>query len=558
MKNNSANYTILFFIPLLCLILSLGGCSGGIINIPGEEEVSASDLLIDTAQDTTSIGIIEFTPPADGTITEVEVRVIESFDYISEGSWDNATVAQTITGLTAGTKMTQTITGLKRNTTYKVALFDNSSKFKVSNTIEISTAFRTVYSKPFAYSVAHIPAKDDLNGDGYTDFVYGGSSDTVGSNDDKVAILYGTGSAQSDNFDIVTITGTANDFNLGSCLLIEDLNSDGHNDLVVCDSEYTKPQVVGPDLQDSGICYIFYGDGTKLTSTTVAAADETLEEALAAANMRFGSSCAYDRVNEFLLIGEPGFSRAEAPCNGGEYCGDIHVWKWNADTQSMEDFNRIRENDGIQTARVGNDMTVGDYYGNGSTVLFYTYRRDRLGNNTLCRQMDMADTINSAGKTLHEGTLCPSDDQGSVNANPSIGNYFDGNSDGYDDFMFIELTHDINASPIYTWQLSYYYGGPVFDIANSVTIDSTTLGDDSIGVTVDKGDMNGDGVDDIVLMSEEVAYVYPDGDLTGTPISYVVPQGLAGIVEDTNGDGYADVIRGNSNAWEIGKISISY
>lgn len=167
----------LFFIPLLCLILF--GCSGGIINITEEEEVSSSDLTIETAQEaatTGAIGQIEFTPPAGNTIEAVEVRVIESPDYVDESSWDSATVATTVAGLTAGTKATATVPGLKRNTTYKVALFDNLSKDKASNTIEISTAFRTVFSKPFAYSLAHVRAEGYLDGDGYADIIRGNSN----------------------------------------------------------------------------------------------------------------------------------------------------------------------------------------------------------------------------------------------------------------------------------------------------------------------------------------------------------------------------------------------
>lgn len=559
MKNYSINYTTLFFIPILCLVLSFGHCPGGSISVPSSE-VSPSDLQIETSTlDTTSIGTIEFTLPADiADIIEtgVEVRVIEVPDYVSEDSWDSATVATTISDLTANTKISKNVPGLKRNTTYYIALFDNSSKLKASNTIEISTAFRTVFSKPFAYSLAYVPAKGDLNGDGYTDFVFGGSSDT--SDNDQVAILYGTGSAPSDNFEIVTITGTANNHNLGSCLLIEDSNSDGNNDLVLCDSDYTK-SVGGVDLPDSGICHIFYGDGTKLANTTVAAADEALEESdAAAARTYFGSSCVYDRINEYLLIGEQGYSRGGAPCNGGAYCGDIHTWKWNAGTQSMEDLHRLRESDGVTGARVGSDMTVGDYYGNGTTSLFYTYRRDRLGDDTLCRQMDMADTARSAGRTLHEGTLCPLAGQGGVNANYSLGNYFDGDSDGYDDFMFLELVYNIGANPIYTWRLSYYYGGPAFDASNSVIINSATVGNDALGLVVDKGDMNCDGVDDIVLISEETAFVYLDGDLNSAPISYAISPGMSGVVEDVNGDCYADIIRGNTNPWEIAVISESY
>jgi hypothetical protein len=136
-------------------------------------------------------------------------------------------------------------------------------------------------------------AAGDLNNDGKTDIAIGAYT-AGGSAKGRVYIFYNDGiyPANVTAADVI-ITGNVND-NLGSSLIIGDVNSDGKADLIVGASRFSTW---------TGRVYIFYGNGTNNFGTAVCSGSPAA--CLAAnANVVIDGTASWDYVGSSLAIGD--------------------------------------------------------------------------------------------------------------------------------------------------------------------------------------------------------------------------------------------------------------
>jgi hypothetical protein len=144
----------------------------------------------------------------------------------------------------------------------------------------------------------------------------------------------------------------------------------------------------------------------------------------------------------------------------------------------------------------------------------------------------------------------------------SVCNAGDVNGDGYDDVLVGASGNDSGGDNV--GQTYLYYGGPDMDNIADVTMTGNAPSD-GFGYSVSSaGDVNNDGYDDILVCGGRQyigqAYLFYGGqnmdnvaDVIFTNMSYTYcVVGSCSGAGDVNGDGYDDVIVGNSHYWSGG------
>ncbi|MDQ0462301.1 Ca2+-binding RTX toxin-like protein [Caulobacter ginsengisoli] len=308
------------------------------------------------------------------------------------------------------------------------------------------------------YAGQSISNAGDINGDGIDDFLIGATG-VGGSSQGAVYVVFGTASGFPANFSLTGINGTngfqinggeyAQDF-VGVSVSAGDVNHDGINDVILGASG------ADPDGGGSGAVYVLYGKNVAVAGA-------------------FASDIATSS-----LTGTTGFQISGT--NGGDGLGF---------SVSSGDFN----GDGIADILVGANQADG--YRGAAYVIF---GKDTGVSGAFAGNIDVA-TLDGTN-----GFKMPAINSYDY-AGTSVSNAGDINGDGIDDMLIGAMGLDANGSNsggVYvvfgkntgftaTVDLSTLNG------ANGFRIAGLAAGDQS-GISVSNlGDVNGDGIDDVII-----------------------------------------------------------
>ena len=363
----------------------------------------------------------------------------------------------------------------------------------LASTIDLSvtSADLEVQGKNASDLLGRAMATGDINGDGVPDLVIGVPRAEVGSivNAGETVIIYGDSTLPA----IVNLNTTAPDV-----VLEGKVNSDeSGNKLAVVDmnGDGFDDVIVGasnadPNGNNSGAVYVVYGGNSLANSISLSAANMTIMGA--AANNTLGSSLSSGDVNRDgygdLIVGAPGASPG-----GVAFAGRTYV-----------------------------------FYGSASLPLTL---------NLLTQSAD----VTVSGAELYD----------SHGWSVSATNF---NGDGFSDIVSAASF----ASPLargFAGRVYGIYGAPSLPaIIDTSTVDLNILGDqanDNAGYDVASGDINGDGVEDIIIGAQGASpggklgagavYVafgtppYLEVSVTSTSASYGQPLTLSVNIDSTSG-----------------------
>src|SRR3989339_774934 len=347
--------------------------------------------------------------------------------------------------------------------------------------------------------------------------------EVAGNINPATTLAYNLGTVAMDTTADVTFTGAGGITNFDSLGIsvasAGDVNGDGYNDVIVGAYGY---------FSFTGQAYIYYG-GASMNNT----ADVTFTGA-AVSDYFGGSVASAGDVNgdgfADVIVGAKGAD------GGGVNRGQAYIYYGGASMNNTADvtFTGAADNDsfGFSVAPAGdvngdgyNDVIVGAKDASSTNGQAYIYYGGASMNNT-------ADVTFTG--------VAAADDFGI-----DVASAGDVNGDGYHDVIvgaYLAGVGDIGEAYI-------YYGG--VSMNNTADVTFTNAADTNIGknIIASADDVNGDGYDDVMAISDGSAKVFYGGasmdntaDVTFAGADSVASAG------DINSDGYPDLIVGNSSA----------
>jgi hypothetical protein len=358
-------------------------------------------------------------------------------------------------------------------------------------------------------------AQSDVNGDGIADLVVASpSDDTNGVDAGAVMVFFGTSnpidlfsrtSAQAD----LTITGHHAGDAFGCDLVIGDVTGDGKPDLVVGANHLNLVTAT-----DAGAVYVFRGPLAAAPAMSALAANARIVGESALAGDRFGTTVEIGDVDgngtADLVVGASGHDVA-----GKADAGCIYLFRGGATlvSKGAEQADMAFDGD-VTNERVGNTITCGDLNGDGKADL------------VICSQLAdpiFAQSLPNAGKVyvVWGGSSLASTSLGAASAEffgTAVEDRFgasaavaDVNDDGIADLIVGAPRADgtdTDAGKVYV-----FFGGPTLaggpaDAANVILQGAPTH--NSFGQVVRAGDVNGDGIADLLIGAPEADYLNDD------------------------------------------------
>ncbi len=544
------------------LLLFLWGCQvgGGAIRLDTGSDTTIASSITDVAKVAGTRATVQFAVSEDILYTTAALKCM---DTIYGTTWnDNAAVAcSSAVDLTPGETETVTLTGLLPDKSYLVKAFvptsqamsvkSSSTETALSPSFEISTALSVVFSDSWLVSFGFVCDTGDANGDGNTDILCGGTTgDDIGTGA-QVGMMLGTGSIPSSGFSVVKFSSDpVNGSSPGWCSLLEDINGDGHDDVVISDFRWDDPITAGDE--SNGALYFFYGPLAVSAGDTLSLpndANQVITDSMAGVEF-LGQSCAYYPDLNVLLVGWPGYTWASGSCNGGENCGGIMGYQWSSSlSQMVEAFDGpILKDYTVADAKLGERMNVGDYNGDGVVDLHYLFTKNgTYGTRCHDTKVILGGSTTPPGTALHTSTYCLPD-QGAFLMGTS---YLDVNQDGYDDFVVYELV----VSPA-DYKVTIYYGGATVDPTRSEVLE----GSDEWLVGVAAADVDYNGTMEVVLTGTFETSIYDIlseriGDELGV---LAMRDRFNAVIMDLNGDGYPEFINVGTDYAYSAYFAISY
>lgn len=367
-----------------------------------------------------------------------------------------------------------------------------------------------------AFSYNPLPmALSDVNGDGIGDLVVGSpSDDTIGPGAGAVFVFFGDTNpaslqnrtaAQAD----LKITGHHAGDGFGADLVIGDMTGDRVPDLAV-----GANHVNAVNANDAGSVYVFRGPLTAAHSISALAANVRINGDATLAGDRFGTSLECGDVDgdgtADLIVGASGH---DAP--GKADAGCVYVFRGGATfvTKGAEQADMGFDGD-TNNERVGNKITCGDLNDDGQADLVIC---SQLGDPMLSQLLPNAgkvyvvwggSTLASTAVGNASATFVGTNVEDRFGASAAIA---DVNADGIVDLIVGAPQADgtdVDAGKVYV-----FFGGPTLTGKESDAADVILSGaptHNSFGRTVRTGDVNGDGIADLLIGAPEADYLNDD------------------------------------------------
>ena len=517
MNNNFLK--ILFLIPLLFL---LAACSGT-IQLPGAEGTIA--LKVSSHSSVT----VELETPADFTAVDCELRVI-----LADGDFDNPSLTAALPDLTENQTLTHVVKGLTIGTDYSARVY--CADENASNETPVRPVLGTTYISEFiqhggGYYILEAQVDD------YWCF-FGGFAGGMAANPQLGLIC--VNQLPSSDWETARFTSGQNNRSPYPAVLA-DFDENGQLDFLICDSE---ADVFDPNnvLVDSvGQGYVFYNRDWKTFVGDAAFADaDPVDSNVIIKDYRFCASAGYDNYGKNLLI-----SSSQSGCKNDDNCGSISLYRFDSQNGQLEFIKKVQEGD--PNYMLGKSLMIGDMDGNGAADMAYVYNWDLYGNDTRCAWFKyIMNGFEGGGLDLYKQN--PGSGIGCAGEQDMVwGSNRDLDGDGYDDIVLTEFTMDqVMKGRINIFWGSAAWGQPNFDPA---TVHSDFTGSDGeLCCAVNKGDIDADGVEEIILSSDYRAYIVRGRDFDNVETIEPVPFGLGSrSFVDLDGDGYADWINMTSD-----------
>ena len=322
----------------------------------------------------------------------------------------------------------------------------------------------------FGYSMA----VGDISGDGYDDLVIGEPfNDENGVNSGKVYVYFG-GPSLRDSPDI-TINGQAAGDLFGYLLICCDLNNDGRDDIIV-GTPYNSSSG-----GNAGKVYIYYGGQTLNTAPDLTLKGEYPYDLF---GMSLASAKNIDGNGHNAIIigasGKPG--NTDRP-------GKVYVYTGGATMNTIPAMVMTGETNGDL---FGISVSAGDFNGDGCDDIIVGAEN----NNSSAMQAGKA-YIYFGGKNM---TNVPSLTFTGESANDHFGHLVasagDLNGDGFSDIFIDSPNNTNNAGKAYI-----YFGGLFMDNTAKLTIKGKASCDNFGSFAVAAGDIDKDGVDELIIGS---------------------------------------------------------
>ncbi|HRG14753.1 MAG TPA: FG-GAP-like repeat-containing protein [Pseudomonadota bacterium] len=454
-----------------------------------------------------------------------------------------------------------------------------------------------------SYLGTSVAGAGDVNGDGYADILIGGSGHDGGATNSGVALIY-FGSASVDTTADVTLTSSQGSARMGTSVAgVGDVNGDGFADVLIGAAEYDAGQT------DEGSAFLYLGGasfnivtdaqfqsdqaGAKLGMHVAAAGDvngDGYSDVLVgaplfddgqtdegAAFVYFGGVGSIDTVADASYQGDvnniqfgsrgagmgdvdgDGFGDivVAAPffANGETSEGRVNVYLGSRTGLAATPFAALEGN--RINGRMGSGLALVDHNGDGRSELFAglpgmtgSFAADGavFGYRTEARLMDATSDL-----TLEF-------DQAGAEVGKSVASG-DVNGDGYADLLIGQPVWSAMASS--AGRVGIHFGSATGVAAAPNTVLETGVGNGRFGASVATGDVNGDGIADVIVGSptrsngtgaEGMVHIYfgsggafdatPDVAMESNQLNAEFGYSVA-FAGDVNGDGLGDVLVGS-------------
>jgi len=542
MRNIYFRIFLIFALPLLFLAMGAdtGGLSGSGSCVSSNR--SSSDIgegtdvefVISLSQDNCCRAVIKGTVPdiEDLPYAQGELRVIAD-----GGDFENPLVKITVTGITSGMQIRETIPGLMPNTLYKAKFFaldeDANAFVAFSNEAPLDTTFKTIKTQAFGHSWGFYMDKMQAADGIHWNFLASFSGDRTQG--DQVGILVtDADSLPADNESVFAINPFSNpandlDYNFLAAFSVDKALT------IVCDPAWGKQ---GSLYERTGKCYIFINESDILQTMSVEDADMQLFfEDLIHTETRLGNSFSYDPATKTFLASIEG---ASCPVTNLPDCGMIGAVTLDLENKTFYAQRIVQV--GAQTEDKLGFQTMGDYDNNGVADIALVATVDRFHNNSMCRQLKYCmNSFDCDGAILAQFSApwC-APEQGAQAFFWLNGTWKDYNKDGFDDVAFLTTF----ILPEIKSLLNIWWGGPngldpenVFQLGADITDDG--------GWRPEVGDINGDGINDLAIIGLRSMYVYLNQDIESEPVIIELQEAIGAMIADIDNDGYADLIGTN-------------
>lgn len=365
----------------------------------------------------------------------------------------------------------------------------------------------------FSY-LAVLAVQSDVNGDGIADLVVASpSDDAAGADSGAVYVYFGSSNpldlqhqstAQAD----LKITGHHAGDAFGADLCIGDVTGDHVPDLVVGANHVSLATA-----NDAGAAYVFRGPLAATTSMSALAANARLVGESLVAGDRFGSALEIgdvdgDGVGD-LMVGAAGH---DAP--GKSDAGCVYLFRGGATMVSKGAEQADFGFDGTSAnERVGERITCGDLNGDGLVDLVVSSQFADPANpyylsNAGQVYVVWGGALQSQGLTAASAVFSGSAVEDRFGASATVA---DVNGDGTDDLIVgapLSDGVDYDVGKVYV-----FLGGPTLASRTADQADIVFAGQpthNSLGRCVRTGDVNGDGIADVLVGAPEADYLNDD------------------------------------------------
>lgn len=395
-----------------------------------------------------------------------------------------------------------------------------------------------------------VASAGDVNGDGFSDVVFGAPGFNSGQTAEGGAYVFHGGPTLS-NIPASTIQANQNNAIMGESVRgVGDVNGDGFSDIMVGAASYNNGQAT------EGIALVYHGSLSGITVNTYSARPVgSIDESYLGISVASAGDINGDGYSDVI-------AGADFYSNGQTDEGAVYVYYGSATGPGAPTILQSNRNN----TQLGYSVSsAGDVNGDGYSDIIagaYVYNNGNTGEGAAYIWLGSATGINTASLRIVESN------QNNANFGYSVSTAGDVNGDGYSDVIIGAPNYD---NPQTNEGAAFIYHGSATGISTTAaTVLEVNQNNANFGYSVaGAGDINGDGYSDIVVGAPGYdntennggAFVYRGaaaGINAATRIEIQsnrddtrLGSAVAGA-GDVNGDGFSDIIIG-ANEYENGQ-----